>query len=187
MIVSTSRKDWSLKLDDPLWAYRTAYKTPLGTTPYHLVYGKSCHLPVELEYKVAWDVKLLNFDIKSAKERRTIEIHEPEEIRHLAYESSKIYKEKTKAYHDKQIFNRRFEPNDKVLLFNSKVKLFPGKLKSRWSGPFTIKEVRPYGAVVLLDTKGGEFIFNGQRLKPYLADSTIAEGEEIPLSDLSSA
>ena len=72
-------------------------------------------------------------------------------------------------------------------MFNSNVKLFPGKLKSRWSGPFTIKEVRSYGAVVLLDTKGGEFVVNGQRLKPYLVDSTIAEGEEIPLSDLSSA
>ena len=73
-----------LKLDDALWAYRTAYKTPLGTTPYHLVYGKACNLPVELEYKAAWAVKLLNFDIKSAMERCTIQIHELEEIRHLA-------------------------------------------------------------------------------------------------------
>ncbi|XP_048611546.1 uncharacterized protein LOC111205660 [Brassica napus] len=185
--VNTSRKDWSLKLDDALWAYRTAYKTPLGTTPYHLVYGKACHLPVELEYKAACAVKLLNFDIKPATERRMIQIHELEEIRHLAYESSKIYKEKTKAYHDKRIISRRFEPNDKVLLFNSRLRLFPGKLKSRWSGPFPVKEVQPYGAVVLLDRKGDEFVVNGQRLKHYLAGSTIAEGEEIPLSDPPSA
>ena len=110
-----------------------------------------------------------------------------EEIWHLAYESSKIYKEKTKAYHDMQIIARRFKPNDKVLLFNSRVKLFPCKLKSRWSGPFTIKEVRPYGAIVLLDKKGEEFVVNGQRLKHYLVDSTVAEGEEIPLSDPLSA
>ena len=162
-------------------------KTPLGTTLYHLVYGKACHLPVELEYKAAWAVKLLNFDIKSAKERRSIQIHELEEIRHLAYESTKIYKEKTKAYHDKQIIRRSFEPNDRVLLLNSMLKMFPGKLKSRWSGPFTIKEVRPYGAVVLLDLNGGKFVVNGQCLKPYLAETTIAEGEEIPLGDPSTA
>ena len=185
--VNTSRKDWSLKLDDALWAYRTAYKTPLGTTPYHRVYGKACHLPVELEYKAAWAVKLLNFDIKPATEWRMIQIHELEEIRHLAYESSKIYKEKTKACHDTRIIARYFKPNDKVLLFNSRLRLFSGKLKSRWSGPFTVKEVRPYRAVVLLDRKGDEFVVNGQRLKHYLADSTIAEGEEIPLNDPPSA
>lgn len=67
--VGTARKDWSLKLDDALWVYITAYKTPLGTTPYHLVYGKDFHLPFKLEYKAAWAVKQLNFDIKSAKER----------------------------------------------------------------------------------------------------------------------
>ncbi|XP_013607965.1 PREDICTED: uncharacterized protein LOC106314676 [Brassica oleracea var. oleracea] len=185
--VGTTRKDWSLKLDDALWAYRAAYKTPLETTLYHLVYGKACHLPMELEYKAAWAVKLLNFDIKSAKERRSIQIHELGDIRHLAYESTKIYKEKTKAYHDKRIISRSFEPNDQVLLFNSRLKLFLGKLKSRWSGPFTIKEVRPYGAIVLLDTNEGEFVVNGPHLKPYLAETTIAEGEEIPLGDPSTA
>ncbi|XP_048626862.1 uncharacterized protein LOC125594906 [Brassica napus] len=126
------------------YGLQNSLQMPLGTTPYHLVYGKACHLPVELEYKAAWAVKLLNFNIKPATERRMIQIHELEEIRHLAYESSKIYKEKTKAYHDKRIIARHFEPNDKVLLFNSRLRLFPGKLKSRWSGPFTIKEVRPY-------------------------------------------
>ena len=80
---------------------------------------------------MAWAVKLLNFNIKSAKERRSIQIHELEEIRHLDYESSKIYKEKTKVYHDKWIIRRSFEPNDQVFLFNSRLKLFPGKLKSR--------------------------------------------------------
>nr|AFJ66190.1 hypothetical protein 7G9.3 [Boechera stricta] len=68
--VSTIRKDWTVKLDDSLWAYRTAYKTSLGTTPLHLVYGKACHLPVKLEYKATWAVKLMNFDIKPASERR---------------------------------------------------------------------------------------------------------------------
>ncbi|CAA7019730.1 unnamed protein product [Microthlaspi erraticum] len=142
----TTGKDWAAKLDDALWAYRTAYKTPLGTTPFNLVYGKACHLPVELEYKAAWAVKQMNYDMKSAAERRNMQLVELDEIRHLAYDSSKIYKERTKAYHDKKILKRNFSQGDQVLLFNSRLKLFPGKLKSRWSGPFVIKEVRPYGA-----------------------------------------
>ncbi|CAA7040833.1 unnamed protein product [Microthlaspi erraticum] len=170
-----TRKDWSAKLDDALWAYRTAFKTPLGTTPFHLVYGKACHLPVELEYKAAWAIKELNFNLKTAGERRLIQLNELDEIRHLAYENSKIYKERTKAFHDRKIIPKNFAPNDQVLLFNSRLKLFPGKLRSRWSGPFRIKEVRPNGAVVLWDPMGGDFTVNGQRLKPYLASTTIPQ------------
>uniref|UniRef100_A0A0D3D7D8 Uncharacterized protein n=1 Tax=Brassica oleracea var. oleracea TaxID=109376 RepID=A0A0D3D7D8_BRAOL len=124
---------------------------------------------------------------QTAVERRSMQIHELEQITHLAYESSKIYKEKTKAYHDKRIISRNFQPKDQVLLFNSRLRLFPGKLRSRWSGSFTIKEVRPHGAIVLLNTKKEEFVVNGQRIKPYLAETTIAEGEEIPLGDPSLA
>ncbi|CAA7054032.1 unnamed protein product [Microthlaspi erraticum] len=160
-----------------------AFKTPLGTTPFHLVYGKACHLPVELEYKAAWAVKELNFNLKTAAERRLIQLNELEEIRHLAYENTKIYKEKTKALHDRKIVPKSFAANDQVLLFNSRLKLFPGKLRSRWSGPFKIKEVKPYGAVVLWDPSGGDFTVNGQRLKPYLANSEKGIEEIIPLAD----
>ena len=93
-----------------------------------MLYGKSCHLPVELEHNAAWAIKLLNFDIKLGVERRLMHLNELNEIRHLAYESSKIYKEKTKAYHDKKIISRHFEPNDQVLLYNSRLTLFPEKL-----------------------------------------------------------
>ncbi|CAA7042019.1 unnamed protein product [Microthlaspi erraticum] len=163
--------------------HKNAFKTPLGTTPFHLVYGKACHLPVELEYKAAWAVKELNFNLKTAAERRLIQLNELEEIRHLAYENTKIYKEKTKALHDRKIVPKSFAANDQVLLFNSRLKLFPGKLRSRWSGPFKIKEVKPYGAVVLWDPSGGDFTVNGQRLKPYLANSEKGVEEIIPLAD----
>ncbi|XP_013669127.1 uncharacterized protein LOC106373510 [Brassica napus] len=113
-IVGTTRKDWSKKLDNALWAYKTAFKTPLGTTPFHLLYGKVCHLPVELEHKSVWAVKQINFDIKPAAERILIQLNELDEIRHLAYGNSKLYKEKAKAYHDKKIISRHFEPNDQV-------------------------------------------------------------------------
>ncbi|KAG7548081.1 Integrase catalytic core [Arabidopsis suecica] len=172
--VGTTRKDWSAKLDDALWAYRTAFKTPIGTTPFNLLYGKSFHLPVELEYKAMWAVKLLNFDIKTAEEKRLIQLNDLNEIRLEAYESSKIYKERTKLFHDKKIITKDFQVGDQVLLFNSRLKLFPGKLKSRWSGPFYVTEVRPYGAVTLAG-KSGDFTVNGQRLKKYLADQIIPE------------
>ena len=66
--MNTSRKDWSIKLDDALWAYRTAYKTPFGMSPYRIVFGKPCHLPLELEYKAMWAIKKLNCDFQAAKE-----------------------------------------------------------------------------------------------------------------------
>ncbi|XP_056845060.1 uncharacterized protein LOC130496730 [Raphanus sativus] len=182
-IVGITRKDWSTKLDDALWAYRTAYKTPLGTTPFNLVYGKSCHLPVELEYKALWAVKLLNFDIKSAKEKRLFQLHELDEIRMDAFENSRIYKEKTKAFHDKSILKREFKEGDQVLLYNSRLKLFPGKLKSRWSGPFKVKEIRPYGAIVLWGTDERDFTVNGQRVKLYMATAPKEDGVSTPLSD----
>ncbi|KAJ4889492.1 hypothetical protein Rs2_29240 [Raphanus sativus] len=163
--------------------HMTTYKTPLGTTPFNLVYGKACHLPVELEYKAMWAVKLLNFDIKSAKEKRMFQLHELDEIRMDAFESSRIYKEKTKGFHDKGILKREFKVGDQVLLFNSRLKLFPGKLKSRWSGPFKIKEVKPYGAIVLWDKNGGEFTVNGQRVKLYMATTLEEDGISVPLSD----
>ncbi|XP_048605617.1 uncharacterized protein LOC125583097 [Brassica napus] len=176
-----------VKLDDALSAYRTAFKTPLWTTPFNLVYGKSCHLPVELEYKALWAVKLLNFNIKTAKEKTLIQLHELDEIRLDAFESSRIYKETTKAFHDKKILRREFKAGDQVLLFNSRLKIFPGKLKSRWSGPFVIKEVRPYGAVVLTGKHGEYFTVNGQRLKLYMVDQEIGEEASVPLSEPISA
>ena len=163
--------------------YRTAYKTPLGTTPFNLVYGKACRLPVELEYKALWAVKLLNFDIKNAKEKRLLQLNELDEIRLDAFENSKIYKEKTKAFHDKKILKREFSAGDQVLLYNSRLKLFPGKLKSRWSGPFKIKEVRPYGAVVLWDRNDGDFTVNGQIVKLYMGNIMEEKGISVSLSD----
>ncbi|CAA7037138.1 unnamed protein product [Microthlaspi erraticum] len=182
-IVGVTKKDWAVKLDDALWAYRTAYKTPIGRTPFSLLYGKSCHLPVEIEYRALWAIKLLNFDIRSAQEKRGFDLHELEEIRLDAYESSKIYKERTKAFHDKKIVPKVFKVGEYALLFNSRAKLFPGKLKSKWSGPFEIKEVLPYGAVTLLNQNGEEFTVNGHKLKPYLGQRIQGEGVSTPLPD----
>jgi hypothetical protein len=107
-MVGHTRKDWSLKLDEALWAYRTAYKTPIGMTPFKMVYGKPYHLPVELEHKAYWVIRVLNFDMKSAGEKRILDIHELEELRLAAYDSAALYKERTRLWHDKSILRRSF-------------------------------------------------------------------------------
>ncbi|GJX37609.1 reverse transcriptase domain-containing protein [Tanacetum coccineum] len=94
---------WSRKLDDALWAFRMAYKTPIGTTPYRLLYGKTCYLPFEIEHRAYWALRSCNPDLKMAGEKRFLQLHELDELRLQAYENSKLYKARTKAYHDKKL------------------------------------------------------------------------------------
>ncbi|GJS83230.1 reverse transcriptase domain-containing protein [Tanacetum coccineum] len=91
-----NRASWSDKLDEALWAFRTAFKTPIGCTPYKLVYEKSCHLPIELEHKAYWALKHANFDLKTAGDHRKLRLNELNKLRDQAYENSLIYKEWTK-------------------------------------------------------------------------------------------
>ncbi|GJT37189.1 reverse transcriptase domain-containing protein [Tanacetum coccineum] len=165
--VGENRASWSDKLDDALWAFCTAFKTPIGCTPYKLVYRKSYHLPIELEHKAYWALRYANFDLKIAGDHRKLELNELNELRDQAYENYLIYKERTKKLHDSKIKNRILNVGDRVLLFNSRLKIFSGKLKTRWSGPFTITKVFPYGTIELSQPDGPNFKVNGHRVKHY--------------------
>nr|GEX06979.1 reverse transcriptase domain-containing protein [Tanacetum cinerariifolium] len=152
--VGENRALWNDKLEDALWAFRIAFKTFVGCTPYRLVYGKACHLPLELEHKAFWALKHANFDLKTAGDHRKLQLNDLSELRDQAYENSLIYKEQTNKLHDAKIKNHIFNVGDQVLLFNSRLKIFSGKLKSRWSGPFTISEIYPYGTTKLVHLDG---------------------------------
>ncbi|CAM8890211.1 unnamed protein product [Rhodiola kirilowii] len=167
-MVKPARKDWSQRLDEALWAYRMAYKTLIGTSPFWLVYGKACHLPVELEHKAYWALKQCNPDLKAAGLDRKMQLCELEELRLEANENQIDYKARTKLYHDKFILRHKFEIGQQVLLFSSRLKLMPGKLRSRWMGLYTISRVFNHGALELENPRDGNiFKVNGQRVKHY--------------------
>ncbi|GJS16222.1 reverse transcriptase domain-containing protein [Tanacetum coccineum] len=171
--VGENRASWSDKLDDALWAFCTAFKTSIRCTPFKLVYGKACHLPIELEHKAYWALKYCNFDLKTAGDHRKVQMNELNELRDQAYENSLIYKEKTKNIHDSKIKNRVFNIGDRLLFFNSRLNIFSGKHKTRWTRPFIVAQVFPYGTVELSQTDRPNFKVNGHRFKHYF-------GGEIP-------
>ncbi|GKD50440.1 reverse transcriptase domain-containing protein [Tanacetum coccineum] len=165
--VGENRASWSDRLDDALWAFCTAFKIPIGCTLYKLVYEKACHLPIKLEHKAYWALKHFNFDLKTAGDHRKVQLNELNELRDQAYENSLIYKEKTKKIHDSKIKNHIFNVGDRVFVFNSRLKIFSGELKTRWTGPFTVAQVFSYGTVKLSQTDGANFKVNGHSLKHY--------------------
>ncbi|XP_074291380.1 uncharacterized protein LOC141618171 [Silene latifolia] len=137
-----------------------------------------------MEHKAYWAVKELNMDAKLSGEKRLLQLNELDEFHLQAYESSRLYKEKTKRLHDKKILKKEFRIGDKVLLFNSRFKLFSGKLRSRWSGSFTVTNINKFGSVEVMTTNGEKFKENGHRLKVYHENVIVGVVEEVTVNPL---
>nr|GEX11565.1 hypothetical protein [Tanacetum cinerariifolium] len=152
--VGYNLKNWSKKLDDALWAFRTAYKTPTRCTPFRLVFGKAYHLPVEIKHKAYWALKQCNMDLTAASKNRFMKLNELMELRDGAYENARIYKEKTKKWYNFRICG---DKNIKV----------------------GDKTVYPYGTINIIDRNGISFKVNEQRLKKYHDEHTDAEDKEV--------
>ncbi|GJR48821.1 reverse transcriptase domain-containing protein [Tanacetum coccineum] len=178
--VGYNLKNWSEKLDDALWAFRNAYKTPSGCTPFRLVYGKACNLPIEIEHKAYWALKQCNMDLTAAAKNHFMELNELIKLRDGAYENTQIYKERTKRWHNSRLRGDKiFKAGDKVLLFYSRFKMHLGKLKSKWYEPNVVKTVYSYGSMEIIDKNGISFKVNGQRLKKYHDGYNDAEEKEV--------
>ena len=137
---------------------------------------------MELEHKSYWAIKMFNFNLDKASSLRKLQLNELEEIWRDAYENSRISKERMKVFHDKQILRKYFEPSQKVLLYNSRLHSFPGKLRFRWTRPFIVKNIFPHGAIEIENPKNGNiFKVNGQCFKPFLEN--FSQEESVNLED----
>jgi hypothetical protein len=167
--VKENRKDWSYRLPEALWAYRTTWRNTTGFSPYELVYGKSVVFPVEFEIKTLRTALAVNLDLTDAQTARLQQLNELEEKRLDAIQQTTIIQQQRSKWHDKNIKNKQFQKGNWALLYDSRFKEFQGKLRTRWLGPYELDIVFPNGTVRLLtiDDSKTPLLVNGHRLRLY--------------------
>jgi hypothetical protein len=167
--VKENRKDWSNRLLEALWAYRTTWRNTTGFSPYELVYGKSVVFPVEFEIKTLRTALSANLDLTNAQTARLQQLNELEEKRLDAIQQTTIIQQQRSQWHDKNIKNKQFQKGDWALLYDSRFKEFQGKLRTRWLGPYEVDTIFPNGTVRLLtiDDSRTPLLVNGHRLRVY--------------------
>jgi hypothetical protein len=167
--VKESRKDWSYKLLEALWAYRTTWRNTTGFSPYELVYGKSVFFPVEFEIKTLRTALAVNLDLIDAQTVMLQQLNELEEKRLDVIQQTTIIQQQRSQWHEKNIKNKQFQKGNWALLYDSRFKEFQGKLRTRWLGPYEVDTVFPNGTVRLLtiDDSKTPLLVNGHRLCLY--------------------
>nr|GEX07839.1 reverse transcriptase domain-containing protein [Tanacetum cinerariifolium] len=167
VLPSHLEKEWGDKLDDVLWTFRNPYNSPIRSSPFRIVYGKACHLLIKIEHKAYWTLRNVNPDLDVVGKHRFLQLNELAKLRNKAYEHCRTYKDRTKHWHDSKIMDKEFHEGEEILVFNSSLKLFPGKLKTRWYGPYTVSKVFPYRAIEVCGKNGVSYKASGHRLKKY--------------------
>jgi hypothetical protein len=167
--VKENRKDWSQRLPEALWAYRTTWRNTTGFSPYELVYGKSVVFPVEFEIKSLRTALAVNPNLTNAQTARLQQLNELDEKRLDAIHQTTMIQQQRTKWHDKTIKHKQFQKRNWALLYDSRFKKFQGKLRTRWLGPYEVDTIFPNGTIRLLtiDDSKTPLLVNCHQLRLY--------------------